>query len=252
MEMVTVTRRKYFDGIIRNLQEMLATEAVCFDLDSTLCVSNQSDEDIHRDVFERAGIEPFFTPSDLRAVDSAEVETAESDAEFYTNLYRATVRRLSTDADSSLLAELGEITVDVVDKTDVSFREGAKDALTYASERYELGLITNGRRETQTAKLETLGIDDVFDATVFCDPGAGIDPKPARKPFEMALSNLSASARETVYVGDTHSADVVGAHEAGLRSVWVPPNRPHGTQPTDPEPEPTYRLDSMAKLPTIL
>jgi putative hydrolase of the HAD superfamily len=231
---------------------MATIDAVCFDLDSTLCVSNQSDEKIHREVFERAGIEPFFEPSDLRSVDAAEIDTAESDAEFYANLYRATAKRVSAEPDPSLLAELGEITTDVVDQTDVSFREGAKKALTYASERYELGLITNGGRETQTAKLETLGIDDVFDVTVFCDPSAGIDPKPAREPFEKALSKLSAEAERTVYVGDAHSADVVGAHEVGLQSVWVPPNHSGGTRSSDLDPEPTHRLESMAELPTVL
>ena len=231
---------------------MTATEAVCFDLDSTICIANQSDEEIHREVFARAGIEPFFTPTDPRAVEPTEIETAESDAEFYANLYRATAKRLSANPDPELLAELGEITADVVDATDVSFREGAEEALAYVSERYQLGLITNGGRETQTVKLEALGIADRFDVAVFCDPDAGIDPKPAREPFETALSNLSVSPETTVFVGDSHGQDVVGAHEVGLRSVWVPPNRPHGTQPTDIEPEPTHRLDSLAELPAIL
>lgn len=233
---------------------MSTIEAVCFDLDSTLCTSNQSDSEIHREVFERAGIDPLFTPADIRAVDTDDVETAESRPEFYTNLYRATVAELSADVDAepSLLVELGEITADVVDETDVSFRSGAREALRYADDRYEVGLITNGGEKTQTAKLETLGISDAFDVTVFCDPSAGVDPKPAQDPFEMALSELSASAETTVYVGDSHSSDVVGAHEAGFQSVWVPPNRPHDEHPSDPDPAPTYRLESMTELPTVV
>lgn len=233
---------------------MSDVDAVCFDLDSTLCVSNQSDSEIHRDVFERAGIDPIFTPADIRAVDSADVETAETDAEFYANLYRATVSNLSTDLDidSSLLVELGEITTEVVDETDVSFRPGAEDALEYASEHYEVGLITNGGERIQTAKLETLGVADVFDVAVFCDPNRGIDPKPAREPFERALSGLSTSAETTMYIGNDHSCDVVGAHLAGLQSVWVPLSRPHETYPSAPDPAPTHRLESLAELSTVL
>lgn len=101
---------------------MLDINAVCFDLDSTLCISNQSDSIIHREVFERAGIDPLFTPAGIRAVDTADVKTAENDTEFYANLYHATLTNRSTDIDidSSLLIELGEITPEVVDETDVS------------------------------------------------------------------------------------------------------------------------------------
>ena len=229
-------------------------EAVCFDLDSTLCVSNQSDSEIHQEVFERVGIDPIFTPADIRAVDSADIESAENDAEFYTNLYRATVSNLSTDLnhDPSLFRELGEITTEIVDETDVSFRPGSEDALDYARKHYEVGLITNGGERTQTAKLETLGVADVFDVAVFCDPNQGIDPKPAQEPFRRALSELSTSAETTIYIGNDHSCDVVGAHLTGLQSVWVPMNRPHETYPSAPEPAPTYQLESLAELSTII
>ncbi|WP_247728618.1 HAD family hydrolase [Halovivax limisalsi] len=229
-------------------------DAVCFDLDSTLCVSNQSDGDVHAAVFDRAGIDPLFSPEDVRAVDSADVETAETDAEFYANLYRATVANCSTarDVDPSLLDELGEITAEVVDQTDVSFRPGAEEMLASARDRYDVGLITNGGKETQRAKLETLGIADAFDVAVYCDPTAGIDPKPATEPFRRALAGLTASAATTLYVGNDHSADVVGAHAAGLQSAWLPLDRPTGTTPSAPEPTPTYRLESPADLSTIL
>lgn len=231
---------------------MPAIEAVCFDLDSTLCFSNQSDQEIHETVFERAGVDPVFTPSDVRAVDTSTVETAESDAEFYANLYRAAVSDHPADPDSSLLDRLGEITADVVDETDVSFRPGAQQALAHASDQYPVGLITNGGETTQSVKLDNLGIADVFDVTVFCDPAGGIEPKPAVAPFERALAELPGAAEETVYIGDSHGSDVAGAHRAGLQSVWVPPDRPHGSQPTAPEPAPTHRLDSMAELMDIL
>lgn len=228
--------------------------AVCFDLDSTLCVSNQSDREIHQDVFETAGIDPMFTPADIRAVDSADIETAESDAEFYTNLYRATIANLSTepDVDPSLLTELGKITTEIVDETDVSFRPGAEEALEYASQHHDVGLITNGGKQTQQAKLETLGIEELFDVTVFCDPNEGVDPKPATEPFRRALTGLSASAEEAIYIGDDHSTDVVGAQAAGLQSVWVPHPRSHETVPSTPDPAPTFRLESPGDVSTIL
>lgn len=231
---------------------MPPTDAVFFDLDNTLCVSNQSDEDIHREAFERAGIDPFVSLQDIRAVESAEIATAESDTEFYRNLYQAALGDSSPDPDPGVLTELAEATVDVIDQTDVSFRDGAEAALMTVRERYDVGLITNGGRETQAAKLDALGIDDVFDATVFCDPSAGIEPKPSREPFQMALSRLDVSADRSLYVGDDFSADVVGAHEAGLRPVWAPLESDRASQQRNPDPDPAHVLDSMAELPAIL
>lgn len=234
---------------------MTRVDAICFDLDSTLCTSNQSDAEIHETVFDRAGVEPLFGPADLRAVDPTDVETADSPSDFYANLYRATVDRRpgEFDPDPSLLAELGEITTAVVDETDVSFRTGAEAALEYARTEFDaVGLITNGGEERQRAKLETLDLGDAFDVEVFGDPAGGVEPKPAREPFETALSGLGTAASSTVYVGDTHSTDVVGAHRVGLQSVWVPPDRPHEAVATDPEPAPSYRLESLEELPNVL
>ena len=42
---------------------------------------------------------------------------------------------------------------------------------------------------------------------------------------------------------------VVGAHGAGLRSVWTPTNRPHEEPPGDPEPVLTRRTEATARLP---
>ena len=109
---------------------MSTIETVYFDLDGTLCLHNQSDDEIHSALFDRAGIEPLFSPADVQAVDSADVETAESDAEFYENLYRATVEPLDVDPDPQVLTQLGELTTQVIDDSDVSFRNVRKGRLT--------------------------------------------------------------------------------------------------------------------------
>lgn len=224
-------------------------DAVCFDLDSTLCVSEQSDADIHAAVFERVGVEPFFSPADVRAVDSTDLPTAHSDREFYEHLYRAICA--DVDGDASLAPALAEATLEVVDETAVRFREGADEALARTRQRYDVGLITNGGEAGQRAKLERLGISDAFDATVFCHPSDGVEPKPDPEPFERALDALDARPECTLYVGDQHAADVVGAQNVGLQTAWVPLVR-HGTaHPDDPEPAPTHRLDSMAEVASL-
>ncbi|MFB6189750.1 MAG: HAD family hydrolase, partial [Halapricum sp.] len=235
--------------------------AVCFDLDDTLCVSARSDAEFHAEVFDRVGVDPIVTPRELRAVPPAAIEresTGNTDldgiAEFYTKLYRAAVRTAETDVspDSPLIEALGRAAGALYDPTAVEFRAGAEATLEYVRDRYEVGLITNGTRETQTTKLDQLGIAGAFETTVFCDPARGIDGKPAREPFELALEGLSASAERTLHVGDSHGEDVLGAHNAGLQSAWAPLDRPHVEPPTDPEPAPTYRVPSLTDLLDVL
>lgn len=229
---------------------MPSRDAVLFDLDSTLCVSEQTDHEIHAAVFDRVDVEPFFSPADVRGVDSTEMPAAASEVEFYEALYRAVAADVGGDPGHA--PELAEATVDVVDETAVRFREGAEAALDYARERYDVGLVTNGGERLQRRKLERLAVADAFDATVFCDPEAGIRPKPHPAPFRAALSALDVSADRCVYVGDSLDHDVTGANHVGLNSVWVPLDRPHEDLPDDPDPEPTHRLDSLAELPAVL
>lgn len=244
---------------------MSPVDAVCFDLDGTLCESELSDHEFNKRVFNRADIDPLFSPEELRAIDPKDIEyererrsnsersTADM-AEFYTNLYRATVRSIDTDIEpeSSLVEELGEIAGELYDPTAVTFRNEAEDTLQYVCERYKVGLITNGREETQRAKLEKLGIADSFETTVICDPENGISGKPTSEPFEIAMANLSTKAKKTIHIGNTHGEDILGGHNAGLQTVWAPVSRPHEEYPTDPDPAPTYRVESLTELRSIL
>jgi putative hydrolase of the HAD superfamily len=230
----------------------MPADAVLFDLDSTLCVSERSDHEIHEAVFDRVDAEPFFSPADVRAVDSEDLPTAHSDRGFYENLYAAVTADVGRDPGEIPLGELAAATVEVVDETAVTFRDGGREALEYARERGPVGLVTNGGETNQRAKLEQLGIADAFDATVFCDPAAGVHPKPHPAPFRRALDGLNATPERSVYVGDSLGADVAGANDLGMTSVWVPFERPHEDLPADPDPEPTYLLDSPAELPDVL
>lgn len=233
---------------------MASIEAVCFDLDGTLSVPQQTDAAFLQAVFEYAGTDHLFTAAELRSIEPGEIEPAATITAFYTNLYGEAVQRGDTtlDPDSPLVEELGRVAGRLYDETAVRFRESAAEALAHARDRYRLGLITNGNRETQRAKLGALGVEDDFDVTVICDPAHGISRKPAREPFDIALAELGTSAEATVHVGNTHSEDVIGAHGAGLQSIWVPTDRPHEEHPDDPDPSPTHHVDSLAELPAIL
>ena len=219
-------------------------DAICFDLDRTLCEPTQDADALLAAAFEGVDCEPFCTPADLRAAVPS-LPTAETDREFYENLFAEAARR--ADADPALAAALADRYLEVQDPTAVRFRPGARTALEYARERADVALITNGGRPTQTRKLRALGIEDAFDVRVFTEPSAGIFPKPDAAPFEYALSELGAAPDAAIHVGDSLHADVAGANAMGLDSAWID----LGEGRTD-EHEPTYELSSLEALESIV
>lgn len=82
----------------------------------------------------------------------------------------------------------------------------------------KLGIVSNSTRPEQTAKLQRLDIHQHFDTLVVSgDHGIA---KPDARLFQIALSELSVAAGETVFVGDRWEIDVAGAQSAALRPVW--------------------------------
>ncbi|WP_408957315.1 HAD family hydrolase [Natrinema sp. 74] len=224
---------------------MAAYDAICFDLDMTICESTQDAAGLLASTFDGADCEPFCTPADLRAA-VPDLPTAETDREFYEHLFTEVAGRAGVDA--GVAPTLAREYLERQDPTAVAFRPGAKAALECARDLGRVGLITNGGRQTQTEKLEALGIGDAFDARVFTEPSDGIHPKPSAAPFERALADLGVASDAAIHVGDSLHADIAGANAMGLDSAWVDTGRDDGPR----DHEPTYELASLESFETIV
>ena len=219
----------------------MTVDAVLFDLDGTLCRSRRSREALLAEAFDRAGVEPYCTAGDLRAV-AGEVAAAESDVDFYTNCLEAVAERRGITANAPAVARAYD---DRLDGFNVEFVPGAPSVLADLRDDSALGLVTNGGRYTQREKLDALGIADVFDTLVFATPERGV--KPDSYPFERALDALDVGPKRAVHVGNSLCADVAGANAMGIESVWIPQDEPSAS-----DIEPDHRLDSLADLPALL
>jgi len=73
--------------------------------------------------------------------------------------------------------------------------------------------------------------------------------KPHASIFHAALRQLGAEASETLYVGDTHADDVVGARGAGIDVVWI---NADDAAPPGEGPQPTYVIRQLPELPELL
>ncbi|QLG50855.1 HAD family hydrolase [Natrinema halophilum] len=224
---------------------MAAYDAICFDLDMTLCESTQNSAHLLESTFDGTDCEQFCTPAELRAAVS-DLSSTETAREFYDALFTEVAQR--ADVDPSVAPTLASEYLERQDPTAVQFRPGAKAALDHAIDRGQVGLITNGGRTMQTRKLRSLGIEDAFDVRVFTEPSAGISPKPSVAPFERALGELDVAPDAAIHVGDSLHADIAGANAMGLDSAWLDPGR--DTSPNDHEP--TYELASLESLATIV
>ena len=82
-----------------------------------------------------------------------------------------------------------------------------------------IGLITNNDAVHQRRKIETVGLDRLVDTTVISGE-LGIS-KPDARIFAHACARLGVAPHEAMHVGDAPYADALGAHDAGLRAVWL-------------------------------
>jgi putative hydrolase of the HAD superfamily len=102
----------------------------------------------------------------------------------------------------------------------VRIDDNTKNTLEKLHARYKLGIVSNfAIPECVDKLLEKHGIDKLFDAVVVS--GAVNKRKPSPEIFQKALQKLGVSAKETVFVGDTVDADVMGAKAAGMKSIFI-------------------------------
>ncbi len=78
---------------------------------------------------------------------------------------------------------------------------------------YRLHVLSNNS-SILPLQLDLIGTSDYFD-TVSWSEEMGVE-KPDPRIFQMALERIGAAAEDTVYVGDSFEADVLGAEGAGI------------------------------------
>lgn len=220
---------------------MTAFDAVLFDLDGTLCRRAQDTEQLYRDAFERAGVEPFGEPATLWAQLEGPPDHDDRVGYIGAGFARLAAQCGRTGVDSLALARA---LTDLVDDSQVELEPGARTALERAASTGPVGLVTNGPERRQRVKLETLGLLDRFDTVVYADDLHR--RKPHALPFERALDALGITPQQALFVGNSLAYDVAGAQNVGLAAAWL-----RGEDEPDGY-EPEYVIDSLTELPTLL
>lgn len=96
--------------------------------------------------------------------------------------------------------------------------EGALEILDYLTLKYKLHIITNGFEEVQHKKLKNSGIVHYF-STVTTSEEVGVK-KPNSKVFLTALKKANSLPEESVMIGDSLEADILGANNIGMQTIF--------------------------------
>jgi putative hydrolase of the HAD superfamily len=94
------------------------------------------------------------------------------------------------------------------------------EILTHLKDKgYVLHLITNGFEKTQWRKLDNSNLGQYFNEVITSEASNSV--KPNKEIFEYALKVTGAELRESIMIGDNLTADIQGAINAGMDSVFV-------------------------------
>lgn len=109
---------------------------------------------------------------------------------------------------------------------------------------YQIHLITNGFERTQHTKINSSGLAPYLTHVITSEGSLSLKPK--LEIFEFAFKTANTHAGESIMIGDNLEADIAGANNAGMDSVYV--NHEAGEASTLP----TYTIYHLKQLEELL
>ena len=99
---------------------------------------------------------------------------------------------------------------------------GAREGLIRARrDGWTICIATNGVEKQQQAKIDKLRLAELVDGWVISEAVQATKPDPEHFRLGAVFTEAEDDLVEAWHIGDSAEADIVGAHNAGLRSVWL-------------------------------
>ena len=119
------------------------------------------------------------------------------------------------------------------------------DAIVEIQKRWTTAVLSNADDGFLLPNLKLLEVG--FETVITSEQAQIYKPRP--ELFQLILTQLGVSPRETAYVGDRQLEDVLGSTNAGMHAVWI--NRRN--TPLNPDlPAPVHQISSLLELPKLL
>ena len=125
--------------------------------------------------------------------------------------------------------------------------KGAKYVVKNCSERFKIGIISNGTTNIQYEKLKILDINPLLSC-ILISQEVGLR-KPNPDIFLKGAMMLAVKPEECLYIGDSYKNDVMGAKNAGMLVCWF---NPKGLLPFDKGIKPDFEIVLLEEILEIL
>ena len=128
------------------------------------------------------------------------------------------------------------------------FLEGAEQMLRDLKEKgYRLYLASNGTTVVQRPRIRQAGLASYFDG-IFLSEAIGAD-KPSAAFFDACFAQIpDFDPTRAIILGDSLSSDILGGHNAGIRTCWY---NPHAKEPVG-EVTPDFAIASLDEFVPLL
>lgn len=141
-----------------------------------------------------------------------------------------------------------ELSDDFLERTTCKTKlvDGAIELLDYLkAQNYQMHILSNGFEEVQYKKIENSRLKPYFNKIILSDH-VGVN-KPDGKFFSYALKEAKAKPSESLMIGDSWEADILGAYNSGIHQIWFNPEGLDSNGFT-----PTYDVKTLQEIKQIL
>ena len=106
-------------------------------------------------------------------------------------------------------------------KFSIAFENAQKTLAQLHKAGHKIGLVSNGKTPFQEHNFYALGLSEYFSTIVISD--AVNLRKPDRAIFTYACDQLDCKPSDCIFIGDNPKADIEGAKEAGMKTIYFHP-----------------------------
>ena len=122
-------------------------------------------------------------------------------------------------ADESLSKDLSGKFLEILPTKKLLFPHTLEILNYLAAKKYTLHLITNGFEKTQWSKLDNSGLGGYFTHVITSEASNSLKPK--KEIFDFDMDKAKSTLTESIMIGDNLDADIQGAMNAGMDTVFV-------------------------------
>ena len=188
-------------------------KAVIFDLDDTL----HAERGYAFSGF--AAVAAAFEQTLGDPTDTARWMRAMFDTEDRPRLFNALLRRRSLPEDEDLIGRM--VRTYRGHTPTIVLHADADAALTRLGTSYRLGILTEGRTQTQWLKLKALSLPDRVEKIIVTgDLGSGYE-KPDPRSFELMEQELKLLGRDCAYIADNEAKDFIAPNALGWTTIKI-------------------------------